>query len=139
MMKQFLLYVSLLVLLCFSTIRADEEGVPEGIEMEGDGDNKIIKLSREKAKREGWLPWDQWYEEDEYTNFKKVMQQFFKPMASSGALLEKECKNITWMSQEKYEYFFRNYKESTIDPNTTTVVIMGSTHSNTTMWIAIQI
>jgi hypothetical protein len=43
------------------------------------------------------------------------------------------------MSQEMYEYYFRNYKESTIDKNSTTVVVMGSTHLNETMWVLTQI
>jgi hypothetical protein len=54
MIKHLFIYVSLLCLLAL--VRAEE--LPEGVEIEGEGDNKVIRLSKEKAKREGWLPWD---------------------------------------------------------------------------------
>jgi hypothetical protein len=135
MIKQLLVYVSLLSLLML--VRAED--MPEGVEIEGEGDNKIIKLSPEKAKREGWLPWDRWYDEEEYENYRQVVAKFFKPLQSALGFYHENCFNVTLMSLEKYEFYIRNWKESTIDPNTTTVVVMGRIHTNETMWVAWKI
>jgi hypothetical protein len=99
----------------------------------------VIRLSKEKAKREGWLPWDQWYDTDEYENYKKVVYNFFHPLQISGSFYFDNCKNITFMSQEMYETYIRNWKESTLDANTTTVLLLGGTHTNETMWVAMKI
>jgi hypothetical protein len=69
MIKLIFVYVSLFVLSMLGYVRADEE-MPEGVSVEGEGDNQVIKLSKEKAKREGWLPWEEWYDTTEYDEFK---------------------------------------------------------------------
>lgn len=143
-MNKILLYVSLLaILLAFARAEESEElaldDLPEGITIEGEGDNKVITISKEKAKREGWLPWEEWYDTDEYHSYKQLVVQFFSPIGASNGFYSNNCPNITWMSQEKYEYYIRNFKESVIDENTTTVVVMGQTHTNETMWVTMQI
>lgn len=85
------------------------------------------------------MPWEQWYDTDEYENYKRVVRNFFYPLQNSEGFYHASTHNITWMSQEKYETYIRNWKASTLDSNTTTVVLMGGSHKNETMWIAEQI
>lgn len=69
-MKHFFVYVSILIAFWLSVVVAE---LPEGVTIEGEGDNQRIRLSKEKAKREGWLPWEEWYESEEYENYKRVV------------------------------------------------------------------
>ena len=40
-------------------------------------DDEVITVSVNKAKREGWLPWEKWYDEDDYTEWKKTVKHYF--------------------------------------------------------------
>jgi len=134
MIKNFLVHVSLLLLLIAT---AAAEDIPEGVEVDGKSD--MIELSREQAKREGWLPWEEWFDDEEIVNYRRVVAEMFPPLKRSGSYYFEKCQNITWMSQEKYAFYFRDWKESKIDPNVTTVVLMHSTHTNSTLWTGMQI
>jgi len=131
-MKTILVYVSLFILALLSQVRAGD--IPEGVEVEGNDENKVIQLSVEKAKREGWLPWEKWYDDEAYENYKQVITHMFKPIASSNGFYNELCKNITWMSEEKYAYYIRDWRQSVLDANTTTVLMLGGTHFNSSLW-----
>lgn len=99
-------------------------------------EKSVIKMSKEKAKMEGWLPWSEWYEDEQYNNWLKVIRNYYKPLEAGNKFMHVFCPNITLMSNEKFQYYIRDPTGYVAEPNVTYVVIMGAIHRNETMWVA---
>lgn len=99
-------------------------------------EKQVIKVSREKAKREGWLPWKEWYDDEEYLNWLKVIRHYYKPLQGGSKFFAEYCPNITLMSNERYQYYIRDPTGYIAEPDVTYVVLMGAIQRNETMWVA---
>ena len=99
----YLFYVSFILMALLWTKVSCDEDMPEGVsDME---EEEIVTVSVEKAKREGWLPWEKWYDEHDYDEWKKTVLHYFTPLDAGNAFFRYKCKNVTDMSSEKYAYY----------------------------------
>lgn len=74
------LFVSIVYLaLCLIMLVKCEDATSDN-DLKAEGEKEVIKVSKEKAKREGWLPWEHWYDTEEYENYKVVVRNYYKPL-----------------------------------------------------------
>lgn len=101
-------------------------------------DQEVIEISTTRAKREGWLPWEQWYDEHEYFEWKKTVRHYFQPLDRGNAFFVGHVPNVTELSAEKYDYFIGGGKAGYKHKGHSHVIVMGSLHRNETMWVGHQ-
>lgn len=94
----------------------------------------MIELDLVKAKEEGWLPWEKWWDNVEFRDYHAEVRNYFKPFQKAYISAVENYKNVTYMTMEKYNYYVMNQIQGWKGSDRSHLICFGSIHNNITYW-----
>ena len=85
------------------------------------------------------MPWSEWYEDKQIVDWHYKVRHLFPALKQGMAFHDEICPNMTMLTNEKYQYYIRDFYKNKVQPGELFIISIGALHKENVQWLNYQL